>query len=51
MHEDHVDAQRPATDAPAAREDYAAPELTDLGSFEELTQFNPTGATDSEGSS
>jgi hypothetical protein len=50
MHDDHVDTQdAPETDAP--REDYSAPELKDLGSFEELTQFNPTGATDTEGSS
>jgi hypothetical protein len=34
-----------------SRRDYVSPALTDLGSFQDLTQFNPGGATDAEGSS
>ena len=50
MPEDRADTQD-AAETQDPREDYVAPTLTDLGSFEELTKFNPTGATDSEGSS
>ena len=50
MSEDRVDPQTP-TEAQAPAEDYVAPAVTDLGSYVELTQFNPTGATDLEGSS
>jgi hypothetical protein len=49
MHEDHVDTDR--TEAEDVRDDYVAPALTDLGSFEELTQFNPGLGGDGEGSS
>lgn len=46
MHEDHGDAQDPVT----AGDDYVTPLLTDLGSFEELTQNNLTGSiADAEG--
>lgn len=50
MSEDRSQRQDPAEghDSP---EEYVAPALTDLGSFEELTQFNPGGLTDTEGSS
>jgi len=47
MNEDQTDVQ---DEAEGAGSDYVAPALTDLGSFEELTQLNPTGsALDSEG--
>ena len=47
MHEDHADTQEPRENTP---EDYEAPALTDIGSFEELTQFTPSGAqNDTEG--
>lgn len=49
MHEDHVDTDR--TEAEDVRDDYAAPALTDLGSFEELTRLNPGMAGDLEGTS
>jgi hypothetical protein len=42
--EDQGDARDP-------REDYIAPALTDLGSFEELTKLTPGVAPDSEGAS
>lgn len=48
MHEGHADAQDPRETTP---EDHEAPALTDIGSFEELTQFNPSNITDTEGSS
>lgn len=50
MHGDHGDAERPTPDHADAPEPYAAPDLTDLGSFEELTQFQVDGPiTDAEG--
>jgi hypothetical protein len=48
MSEDHRDEQDPA-DAEATHEAYVAPKMTDLGSFEELTQFSTSGNVDSEG--
>jgi hypothetical protein len=36
---------------PAEPEDYSAPALTDLGSFEEITKANPGTGSDFEGSS
>jgi hypothetical protein len=48
MREDHVDTQQDAQDA---REDYVAPTLTDLGSFQELTQINGSSVVDAEGQS
>jgi hypothetical protein len=50
MSEDRGDAQEQG-DVQDAREDYVAPALTDLGSFEELTQFNPGSTGDTEGTS
>lgn len=50
MSEDQRDTQDPA-DAQDSREDYHAPALTDLGSFQELTQLGSSGAIDAEGSS
>jgi hypothetical protein len=50
MSEDRVDTEDPAG-AEDAHEDYVAPTLTDLGSFEELTQFNVGNLPDGEGSS
>jgi hypothetical protein len=50
MSEDRSQTQNPA-EAHDSPEDYVAPALTDLGSFQDLTQFNPGGATDTEGSS
>ena len=47
MREDHADTQDPRETTP---EDYEAPTVTDLGSFEDLTRFNPSGpVVDSEG--
>lgn len=47
MNEDQVDTQ---DETEGARDDYAAPALTDLGSFEDLTKLSPSGsALDSEG--
>ena len=47
MHEDHADTQEPRENTP---EEYEAPKLTDIGSFEELTQLQPSGPSlDSEG--
>jgi hypothetical protein len=51
MSEDRLEGAPDQAERQEPREDYVAPALNDLGSFEELTQFNPTGATDSEGSS
>lgn len=49
MHDDHGDTQDPK-EADEQREAYVPPKLTDLGSFEDLTQFNPTGPSlDAEG--
>ena len=46
MHDDRADAQP----QPEDDEGYVTPELSDLGSFEELTRFNPGGPfTDTEG--
>ena len=50
MSEKPTDTQE-QSDRQDSHEGYEAPALKDLGSFEELTQFNPTGITDSEGSS
>jgi hypothetical protein len=50
MSEDRGDMQDRA-EAQDPGEEYAAPALTDLGSFEELTRFNPGGGTDAEGTS
>jgi hypothetical protein len=50
MSEDHADAQDPAP-AQDAREDYMAPALTDLGSFQDLTQLQASGTPDAEGAS
>jgi hypothetical protein len=50
LSEDHGDAQQQA-EAEDSREDYHAPALTDLGSFQELTQIGGSGAVDAEGSS
>ena len=49
MTEDH--RETPGVDVHEPREDYVAPTLTDLGSFEELTRFNPGPLGDSEGTS
>ena len=38
-------------DAPEPREEYVAPSLTDLGSFEELTQLTTGPQADFEGMS
>jgi hypothetical protein len=47
MNEDQTDVQ---DEAEGAGEDYVAPALTDLGSFEDLTKLSPSGsALDSEG--
>jgi hypothetical protein len=47
MNEDQTDAPDEAEDNGP---DYVAPALTDLGSFEDLTRFNPVGgAPDTEG--
>ena len=47
MHEDQHQ-----TDAPQdARDEWVAPALTDLGSFEELTKNGIAGAVDAEGMS
>ncbi len=51
MHGDHGDAEPQTPDTEAAPQPYAAPALTDLGSFEDLTRFNPGAITDTEGSS
>jgi hypothetical protein len=48
--ENHVES-RDAAPTPDAREDYSAPKLTDLGTFEELTQFTTGPNPDSEGTS
>jgi hypothetical protein len=50
MREEKLDRQD-ATDAQNAPDDYVAPKLTDIGSFEELTQFGGGGAVDAEGMS
>jgi hypothetical protein len=50
MNEDHGDAQDRA-DGQDVPEEYVAPKLTDLGSFEELTRFNPGLSGDTEGTS
>lgn len=50
MSEDRVETQD-QTDAQAAGEGYEAPALTDLGSFEDLTQFSPGTSPDAEGAS
>jgi hypothetical protein len=50
MSEDHRDTHDPA-DTQDPREDYVVPTLTDLGSFQELTRFGGTGASDIEGQS
>ena len=50
MNEEHGDTQDRA-DAQGAPEDYVAPTLTDLGSFEELTRNGPLGVVDAEGQS
>jgi hypothetical protein len=50
MSEDHRGLQDPA-DAQDPSEDYVAPALTDLGSFDELTQFNTGGGPDAEATS
>ena len=44
MHED----QQPES-TPAESEEYVAPALTDLGSFEEITKLSTGNALDSEG--
>lgn len=50
MHDDQheTDAQRETQEA---RAEWAAPALTDLGSFEELTKNSIAGAADAEGQS
>jgi hypothetical protein len=50
MDEDHSGMQEPveARDAP---EQYVAPTLTDVGSFEELTRNSTSGSVDFEGQS
>ena len=50
MREDRGDTQDAAEDQDA-REDYVVPTLTDLGSFEELTQLSTGPNPDSEGTS
>lgn len=48
MHEDNGDRQE-QVGAEEPREDYVAPALTDLGTFQELTEFNPSSTvTDAE---
>jgi hypothetical protein len=42
---------RDPVDVPESRENYVTPDLADLGSFQELTELNPGGNTDLEGSS
>jgi hypothetical protein len=49
VHEDHGDTQAP-DEAQEQGDEYVPPTLTDLGSFEDLTQLSPTGPNpDSEG--
>lgn len=50
MREDHDETQVP-DDIQDSREDYVAPTLTDLGSFQELTQINPGVGAEIEGTS
>ena len=50
MSEEQRDGQDPA-EAQDPREDYEAPALTDLGSFQELTQFGAATNVDAEGAS
>jgi hypothetical protein len=45
------DDQQDSAEAKDSREDYVAPTLTDLGSFQELTQLGVAGVVDVEGSS
>jgi hypothetical protein len=50
MSEDRSQTHDPAENQ-ESREDYVAPALKDLGSFKELTEFNPGVAGDTEGTS
>jgi hypothetical protein len=50
MSDDRHDAQE-AAEAQDRREEYVAPALTDLGSFQELTQFGGAQTIDAEGQS
>jgi hypothetical protein len=50
MHEDHRDTQD-ATEIKDSHDEYVAPKLNDLGSFEELTQLSTGPNPDSEGTS
>jgi hypothetical protein len=49
--EERVEQQQEPAAADDPREDYAAPTLSELGSFEELTQLGGTGSVDAEGKS
>ncbi|MEA2423216.1 MAG: hypothetical protein QOF55_2315 [Thermoleophilaceae bacterium] len=49
MSEEHVEMQDPPAEATDASGDYVAPTLTDLGSFQELTQTGLSGNVDVEG--
>ena len=50
MSEDQSHPAHPKEDHESSLDEYAAPALTDLGSFEELTEFNPPGVPpDGEG--
>jgi hypothetical protein len=50
MSQDRRETLEPAEDQDST-EDYASPALTDLGSFQELTQNGVAGAVDAEGMS
>ncbi|HEX8065849.1 MAG TPA: lasso RiPP family leader peptide-containing protein [Thermoleophilaceae bacterium] len=51
MSEDHGRTQEPVADPQDPREEYMTPALTDLGSFQELTQLGASGNVDAEGMS
>jgi hypothetical protein len=50
MREDHGETQDSA-EVQDPQEDYLAPALTDLGSFQELTQIGGSSVVDAEGQS